>query len=574
MSRKPQMDLRRQYTAQFYHRNRIAFGLAVLSGLLVAGINLALAWMIQQMIDTAAGRPGALSLKTLVWLTLCVLLLILAFKGLSYLSQPRFIQRAMEQYKTFAFSQLMRKNIASFQQEPTARYLSALSNDASSIEENYLAGSFELLLNGVLFAGSLGMMLLYSPLLTVIACGFFVLPLLAALAAGKPLERAEQAISDKNQGFVAALKDCLAGFPVVKAFRAEAAILAQFNRANAAAEAAKGKKRKLTILLGALSGIAGVAAQLGTFLVGAWLVLSGRGLSVGALVVFLDLTANVINPIQQLPTLLARRKAALGLIDKLAQEMERNLRDEGQGVPGPLEQGIRLQNVSFGYEPGKEVLHNISAVFERGKRYAIVGASGSGKSTLLHLLMASHSSYTGAIFYDQLELRQISSEALYDLVSLIQQEVFVFDASIRDNITLFHPFPSQAVEAAIQRSGLTELLAQRGEHYRCGENGCGLSGGERQRIAIARSLLRSPSVLLLDEATAALDAETAYRITDGILKLEGITRIVVTHRLEESLLRRYDGILVLKDGALVEMGTFDQLIQRRQYFYSLYTISR
>lgn len=294
----------------------------------------------------------------------------------------------------------------------------------------------------------------------------------------------------------------------------------------------------------------------------------------GALVVFLDLTANVINPIQQLPILLARRKAAAGLIDKLAEELEHNLRDQGQAVPGPLEQGIRLQDVSFGYEAGQEVLHNLNVTFGAGKRYAIVGASGSGKSTLLQLLMASHSGYTGEIYYDRLELRQLRSEALYQQVSLIEQQVFVFDASLRDNITLFQPFPKEAVDQAIERAGLTELLARRGGDYRCGENGCDLSGGERQRIAIARSLLRSPSVLLLDEATAALDPETAYNITDRILNLEGMTRIVVTHRLEEALLRRYDSILVLKDGVLVEAGTFDQLIRQRQYFYSLYTISQ
>ena len=161
MRRKPQIARRRQYTRQFYHQNHLSFGLAVLSSLLVASVNLVLTWMIQQMIDTASGLPGAFSLKALICLTVCVILLILAFKGLSYLSHPRFIKRAMQQYKAFAFSQLMQKNIASFHQEPTARYLSALSNDASSIEENYLAGLFNLILNGVLFAGSLGMMLVY-----------------------------------------------------------------------------------------------------------------------------------------------------------------------------------------------------------------------------------------------------------------------------------------------------------------------------------------------------------------------------------------------------------------------------
>ena len=572
MEHKAKIALRRQYTGQFYRKNHPALGLAVLSLLLVASINLVLAWMIQQMIDTASGQPGAFSLTTLAWFTLCVMLMILALKGLSYVSQPRFIKRAMQQYKAFAFSQLMRKNIASFQQEPTARYLSAFSNDAASVEANYLDSLFDFILNGVLLVGSLVMMLAYSPVLTVIACGFFALPVLSSLAAGAPMERAERKISEENEHFVATLKDCLAGFSVVKAFRAEPAILAQFRRVNEAAEQAKCEKRKLTTLLSALSGITGVAAQLGTFLVGAWLVLSGRGLSVGALVVFLDLTANVINPVQQLPTLLARRKAALGLIDKLAEEMEHNLQDQGQRVPGPLKQGIQLKLVSFGYEPDREVLHQISINFEAGKCYAIVGTSGSGKSTLLHLLMASDSSYTGEICYDGNELRQIQTGALYDMVSLIQQDVFVFDASIRDNITMFHGFPKESVDAAIRRSGLTGLLLERGEDYRCGENGSGLSGGEKQRISIARSLLRNPSVLLADEATAALDPETAYHVTDSILKLDGLTRIVVTHGLDPALLRRYDGILVLKDGVLVETGTFDDLIRQQNYFYSLYTI--
>ena len=572
MERKARIALRRQYTAQFYRNNRAAFVLSTLSILLTAAMNLALAWMMQQMIDTASRKPGALPLKTLAWLTLGVLLMILALKGLSYVSRPRFMNRAMQQYKDFAFSKLMGKNIASFQKEPTARYLSALSNDATSIEENHLEGIFALVSNGVLFVGSLAMMLVYSPVLTVIACGFFALPVLASLVAGAPMEQMERRISDKNEHFMATLKEYLGGFSVIKAFQAEGAIVEQFRRANEAAEQVKCEKRKLTTLLSALSGIAGVSAQLGTFLVGGWLVLSGWNLSVGALVVFLDLTANVINPIRELPTVLARRKAALGLIDKLAEEMEHNLQDQGQRVPGPLKQGIQLKQVSFGYEPDREVLHQISINFEAGKCYAIVGTSGSGKSTLLHLLMASHSSYTGEICYDGNELRQIQTGALYDMVSLIQQDVFVFDASIRDNITMFHGFPKESVDAAIRRSELTGLLLERGEDYRCGENGSGLSGGEKQRISIARSLLRNPSVLLADEATAALDPETAYHVTDSILKLDGLTRIVVTHGLDPALLRRYDGILVLKDGVLVETGTFDDLIRQQNYFYSLYTI--
>ena len=152
--------------------------------------------------------------------------------------------------------------------------------------------------------------------------------------------------------------------------------------------------------------------------------------------------------------------------------------------------------------------------------------------------------------------------------------MFIFNATIRENITLFAAFPEEAVERAIRLSGLSQLIAERGEDSLCGENGSGLSGGEKQRISIARSLLKNAQVLLVDEATAALDAQTAHQVSHAILDLSGMTRIVVTHTLEESALRRYDTILALRDGSIAEQGSFEELMERRGYFYSLYTVSQ
>lgn len=176
--------------------------------------------------------------------------------------------------------------------------------------------------------------------------------------------------------------------------------------------------------------------------------------------------------------------------------------------------------------------------FKKGKSYAVVGASGSGKSTLLNFLMGCDK-YDGDIYFDTQELREISGKSLCDTISMIQQNVFVFNASIRDNITMFKEFPKTQVDEAIRLSGLSALVSEKGEHYFCGENGCNLSGGEKQRISIARSLLRKTQILLADEATAALDAETAYQVSDAILTLTDMTRIVVTHALDGKLLRRY-----------------------------------
>ena len=168
----------------------------------------------------------------------------------------------------------------------------------------------------------------------------------------------------------------------------------------------------------------------------------------------------------------------------------------------------------------------------------------------------------------------VTSTAACSEHGVYKKNVFVFNATIRDNITMFGEFDDDEVTRAINLSGLSVLIEKRGEEYLCGENGNGLSGGEKQRISIARSLLKKSQVLLVDEATAALDAETAYQVSSSIIGLDGVTAIVVTHSLDEALLKQYDGILTLKNGSLIECGTFDELMERKEYFYSLFTVSQ
>jgi len=182
--------------------------------------------------------------------------------------------------------------------------------------------------------------------------------------------------------------------------------------------------------------------------------------------------------------------------------------------------------------------------------------------------------YQGEIRFDGQELKQINLDSLYDLMSMIQQNVFVFDSSIQNNITMFKEFSQDQIEHAINQAGLSALVEQKGMDYACGENGNGLSGGERQRISIARCLLKGSSVILVDEATAALDTKTALAITNSILEIGNLTKIIVTHRLEEAILRKYDKIFVLQNGNLTEQGTFEELIKERGYFYSLYMVSQ
>lgn len=566
--------LGKQLRAQFFYKNIPIFCLAVFAALAAGSLNLILSWIIQQLMDTAAGESGALSFRTLLLISAGFVLLCAGLSLLNYASQPRFLERAMRQYKDFAFKKLIGKSISSFRDESAAGYLSALTNDAASIETNYLAQMLAMITKAVTFIGALLLMCRYSLLMTAIAAGLTVLPLIASLLTGNRLQAVESRVSERNGEFTAALSDCLAGFTVVKNFKAEREIFRLFAKSNKALEHEKFTGRRIKTLVGMIGAVTGIFAQLGVFIAGVYLSMKDGSMTPGAVVLFVNLMNFIISPIAELPGLLACRKAALGLVDKLAAALERSSSREGSETLNKLEHGIRLENVSFAYEPGKTVLHGINAEFEAGRAYALVGGSGSGKSTLLNLLMAAETNYSGHILADGIELSDISTESLYGTIAAIQQNVFVFNASIKDNVSMFRDFPKTEMDEAIARAHLGALIRERGEDYLCGENGSGLSGGEKQRISIARSLLKKSSVLLADEVTAALDAQTAHRVSSDILDLQGITRIVVTHTLEESLLRRYDKIFVLRGGRIEEAGSFADLMANKGYFYALFTVAQ
>lgn len=561
----------RPYIQAFYRGNTVCFLLTLVFTLLMSPISLVISWLLGAVLDViATGDMGAL--WHMAKLTAVMALVMTAVSLVYYRVKSRFIHRALAQYKDFAFSRLAEKSISAFARENTGRYLSALTNDIGSVEENYLNRSF-LLINSVIeFFGALAMMFWYSWELALLAIVLSFLPVVVSIKMGGELTRREKAVSDQNENFTAKVKDLLSGFAVIKSFKAEGEASRLFAEANGRVEETKRRRRWWDGLLAAMSNDCSILVQFGVFLFGAYLAMTGRS-TAGTLLMIVNLCNYVLQPIQTVPQYWAGRRAALGLMEKLAAVSGENTAPTGQPVEPVLRREIRLEQVTFGYEPDKPVLQEVSLTLEAGRKYALVGASGSGKSTLLNLLMGGGSGYRGSITVDGRELRDIDPSSLYDLMSLIGQNVFLFDDTIRRNITMFRDFPRQAVDSAVKQSGLIGLMQQRGEDYRCGENGVGLSGGERQRISIARSLLRGTPVLLLDEATAALDNQTAFAVTDAILSLEGLTRLVVTHRLDSALLERYDRIFVLRNGRLCEQGTFQELMGERGYFYSLYTVT-
>ena len=572
MKTKQNKKKNREFIHQLYYKNRINFIVTIILTIAMSSLNLMISWLIQQIMDCTANQDMQALVRS-AWIVIIVVVIYTIANVMYRAVYPRFLQRAMQQYRDYAFSRLTQKSLRSFSKEGTALYVSALTNDCTSIENNYLAATFTLIELLFCFLGALIMMLYYSPVMLVLAVALSFLPVAVSMTAGNRLTEQEKEISKKNERFVSIVNELLSGFPVIKSFRAETQASRLFSQRNEQAEEAKKNKRRTEQMISLLANDAGIIAQMGIFLAGAWLAISGKGVTAGVVIVFVQLMNYILNPISQVPLLWSNRKAAIALMEKLSDALSENVREEGREKLNGFSEKIEVKDLTYGYEPESPVLKDLDVQFDAGKSYAIVGGSGSGKSTLLNLLMGSSSNYQGEICIDGVSIKNIESESLYQLMTSVQQNVFVFNDTIRNNVTMFHEFPDKEVTLALERSGLSEFIEKRGEDFVCGENGANLSGGERQRISIARALLRKSPILLVDEATAALDAATARAVSFSILNLVGMTRIVVTHRLEEAILRRYDKILVMKNGTICEQGNFDTLMQQKGQFYSLFQIA-
>lgn len=564
-------------SSSFWKNNKRTFALVMFLDIVMSIITLIFAKILQEILDLNKGSVGRkeliiVSIKVIALIGICFPIYFLFSKY-----RAKFAATAIRQYKDLITKKIMDKGIGVFKYESDSTYVSGLTNDCMVIEEHYLLAIFEITGMVITGVGAIIVMINYSFILTIIAMVFSSCPVVYSVLTGKKIGVLEEKVSGKNANYVRIIQETLSGFPVIKSFKAEEKIIDLVVDENASLEETKQERtftRKYVELLG---GISGMITQQGVLIVGSILVLSGMNITAGMLMVFVQLLVYIISPISMLPVAFANFSAA----KKLIQKMEDALSNDSKGAMVELDtnsfcthtKGIKLENVNYSYGDEKTVLNRFSYYFEKNKSYAIVGASGSGKSTLFHLLLAEMNDYTGSILYDDNELSQINREFLYDVVSTIQQSVFVFNSSIRNNITMFGDFSRDEINRVVEMSGLSDLVALKGLDYQCGENGSNLSGGEKQRISIARALLRNSKVLLVDEATASLDAQTSSLVLNSILDIENMTRIVVTHDLDENILKRFDNIITLKNGSVYESGKFDELMAEKGYFYSLYTVS-
>lgn len=558
---------------QFYKNNRFNFIMSLLSVILFGSCNIFTAYLFKNLADTAV--YGTVSdLKRLIIISG---LFILAYSCIALIRRfflNKFINTAMVQYKNAIFNSLLYRKYNAFDSNIIGKYLSAMTNDIVSIENNYLLGTVNILYQLILFVLGLASMFYLNYRLTICILLSCLIPLLVTKMFGNKLQVLEKNVSNKNASFVSIVKELFSGLAVVKSFQAEDEISSIFGSYNIKTEDTKMEYRKLDNLINLSMFSSTFVITVVVCGAGAYLSIIGKE-TLGTIIAFVQLLDYVVNPVGQIGGLVAKRSAAESLINKMNDLCTDVEEDEDNCLRvKEINRNISFNNVTFSYDGNNNAIKNFTYTFEKGKSYAIVGLSGSGKSTILKLILGYYTDYDGIIEIDDHEVRNICSKDLVRLISYIQQDVFIFNDSILNNMTLFKDYNSKEINEAINKSGLKDLVNEKSVEYICGEEGMLISGGESQRISLARAILSGHSLFLADEATASLDNISDSEIQRSILEISDATKIVVTHRLNKEVLVDYDCILVMNNGELVELGKFEDLYNKKGMFYSIYNIEK
>ena len=536
-------------------------------------VSVSFAFVLKIIIDAGVNRSMT-ELKKSLLITGAFVIVMLLVEALNKLFQAKFIQKTIFELKKDIFSSILKRDIKSFNGENTAQYISTLTNDINIVEQDYFINALGFINNVIAFTLATIAIININIYITM---GVFIvgaITMTVPILFGKNLGRRKKLYSDNLGVFTTKIKDIFSGFEVIKSFNIEEKISKEYDKSNYEVEKSKYKSSVLSSFVDVLSMDMGFLMFLISLAIGAYFVIKGE-MTVGAMTAAVQLMNNIVNPIINISSRINKLKAVSGIEEKVVKFIgDENTTDEGLEKLS-FNDKISFKDIHFSYNDDKKILKGLSFDIKKGGKYAIVGGSGSGKSTVLKLLLRYYDNYKGSITIDGEDNRNIKVSNLYNLVSVIQQNVFMFDSNIKDNITLFQNYSEIEIEKAVRMAGLENLINSLPNNIESavGENGCNLSGGEKQRVAIARALIKNTPVLVIDEATSALDNETSYNIEKSILALKEQTCLVITHKLMEETLKNYDGIIVIKNGKLVEMGSFEELMMDRGYFYSLYNVA-
>lgn len=472
------------------------------------------------------------------------------------------------------FERLQSASHRFFSRMESGDILSRFTSDLRSVEQGLTGtltqGAF-LILSLVL---SVVHILLLNWILGLLVLACLPLFLVTTKFLGPPANRASMAFSRDQAAITSILQEDIAAQPVVKAYNLQALMMQRFRAQAQALYRSAVRLFFLSALFGVSASLLTTAVQVTVLALGGYFVIQGR-LPLGNLIEFSALLGLVIGPVQSVSGLLQGMQVATASMDRVEEilDLEPDVRDAADAVElGPLRYGIRFDDVGFSYGGREPQIEGLSLEIAAGESVVFVGPSGSGKSTAINLLMRFYEPDRGRILFDGQDIAHVTLHSLRRQVAAVFQESFLFNTSVRENIRLGREDASdEEVQRAAVQAEVHEAILQMPQGYEnpVGERGAGLSGGQRQRLAIARAIIREPSVLVLDEATSALDPRTAGAVSDTLAGLgKGRTTVSVTHRLATAA--DADRIFVLDRGRLVEQGTHEDLLEAGGLYRSLY----
>ena len=540
--------------------------------ILVPLTNIAFAYSIKGIVDSGMSQnKEALTQAVLIGATV-----IFIYAGLNFISlrlKNKLVRQIMSRYKNKVFQSILDRDYRDFSKEKSGKFISVLTENMKKIEQDYLHQYFNISKNLSLMIFSLLAMFIGNWFLTLLVIIASIIPMMISGFIGQKSASLQNSAMIADQKYLAKVKDILAGFLVIKSFNVKESICEDYSHESEKFDEINFIKGKFDVLANVISQLSGMIVFLVAFGGGMYLVFNGHT-TIGSVTAIVQLVNFVVMPLNEVGMGISKFREGQATLD--AFEVKDVTELQTGETKEYFDDVISFSNIDFSYPNTEEKIFNhLSLKIQKGEKIAIVGMSGSGKSTLLNLLQRFYDVTSGHISIDNIDLQAISAGSLYNLMTIVQQDVYIFDDTLRANITLNQFFTDEEIKQAVQQSGLESYVLENesGLQALCGENGSNLSGGQKQRLSIARALIRKTPILLLDEATSSLDNQVTTEIENSILDIQDLTALVVTHKLNENILKKYDRILFMKGGVIVEDGSFGDLMDRRGEFYKLFELS-
>jgi ATP-binding cassette subfamily B protein len=473
-----------------------------------------------------------------------------------------------------AFNHLQKLSFSYFDNQKTGHIVGRLTKDLEEIGEVAHHGPEDLFIAIMTFAGALALMFSVNPQLALITA--FVVPLTAWVTShfGGRMTHNFRRLFQRVGDFNARIEENVGGIRVVQAFANENHERKLFEEDNQNYRRVKLDAYKLMAASSSLSYMSMRLTQMVVMIAGAYFVLSGE-LTAGGFIGFLLLVGVFFRPVEKINSVIETYPKGIAGFRRFTEliDTEPDIADAPDAVDvDHLKGEIAYENVSFGYSPERPVLENVNLAIRAGETIAFVGPSGAGKTTICSLLPRFYEIGGGSITIDGMDICKMTKVSLRQQIGIVQQDVFLFGGTIRENIAYGRLGASEAdiIEAA-RRARLEEMLAglPQGLDTMIGERGVKLSGGQKQRVAIARMFLKNPPILILDEATSALDTETERAIQTSLAELsQGRTTLIIAHRL--ATIQGADRIVVIDGNGILEQGTHQDLIAKRGAYTRLH----